>query len=424
MTARHLPLLLLALLACGTRTALGLGEGPPAAGGSGGTGGTGGAGGVPAPTCTALALTDVAPLAPAAARLELAAASADGQLAVALLQDGDALVTRALQPWSAWPPPFGDPFVLEVGPGGDFAVARAPYGKLAVLAHRDDAAEGSGLFFMPDVGPAAEGAEFWALVAPEARAAAVSQGYPAPPVAFNVGFLSELLLWDEPSAAGHELRHAVSTWSTAYLTGWVEHAEPALACAPAPLTGARAARTGTRWLVAVAGAPGPCSDAPPPPPTSLVIQRLAWGPEDAVDWTVDLTAEVERDDPIALTRIAAAAGGAYALVADASAGALLHLTAEGDVLAQLELEGAPALAELTALEDWLVTALVPTEQPDVLRLSARDVDGVITASLDVPLDGPATGLSLLPSPDGGALLVAWSTPSGAHVARLGCEVAS
>jgi len=429
---RFLPLALLglalsALCACGSRTAFP--QPDPATGGEGGggaAGGEGGSGGAPAKAlvCTKLALTEPLLLGPGAGRVALTATSADGQIASALHAEDGAVVARALEPWGEWPPPVGDAFVLAEGAGEDFAVARAVYGKLAALVHAEDADEGAGLYFMPDANASAAGPAFWAPVEMGAQAATIVQGYEAPPVAFNYGFLAELLLWDVPSGAGHELRHAVSSAATWYLTTTVQHADVSLLCSPSPTTGARAVRAGSSWLVAGAGTPGACSDEPPDAPQTLVVKRLDWGPVDTVDWTVETAAEVDLGEPLELVRIAAAGERAYAIAGGQGSTSLLRLDQAGEALETIDLGAPLALGEIAPLGAWPLTARVEVADPAALHLEARDESGAATASLDVALDGDAASLSLLSAHDGDAVLVAWSTSSGLRVARLACEEAS
>ncbi len=344
------------------------------------------------------------------------------------------LHVSTLEPWDTWPPTPGAHFVLLPESGDDFAVANVAYGNVEAMLHRADPGGDGGLMLTTPLSATSPGDFVGITVAADpivAHPSLLVRGYDTPPVAFNVGYLAMLAAWETEDAATteHALRLAVSVSGSDILGAGVEKPDdPDLACARGPIAAA-GIRSGKSWLV-VAGAGSElqsCDTGSSGPPSTLVVDRLAWGPPDAVDWTLERTDAKKGATPIDAVRMAEVFDGGFALVhrKGQSAPDLFRVTRDG----KLEPPIATAIADgahvidmaMTSLSSGILLAYVDDLRPEHVRVEVRDRDGEIRATGGVDASGPVDGLQALSSKSGSSVLLAWRTASTEiELSRIDC----
>lgn len=445
------------IAACGARSTLhddGAGQG--GAGGAGSTSSStsatsttsvsstttsGGAGGAPA-ACDALVLSGE-PITPEAEPFEhglrprLVPAAGDGSLVSVVVArqavEGPAVpparITRAeVAPWGAWPSTLGTEYQVCSFGGEAFAAAPAmPDARpgIAALFYLPTAQFPSDMYLAPVVSartsydPFPDGVQ-WDAWEP-AFAAALARGGEGHLAAY------ELVLG---GVSGTATYLGVSLVGAASLD--VQPIDP-VACAEAPFPADAAPIAGGFLVAAASGRPfGTCQrdDGVPGPADELQVIRI----EEATHQT-SLSASFQERDPLAHVALAAGGGGAWVVwqasgasalqpppvramrldEAGAPAGSVFQVTAEGAT-------AGPIAA--AALGSWLAVAWVDAIDPSfpTLRVDLFDEAGAFRTGTSIST-APSwlfdASLSLLASPDGTQLLLAWS-----DVAASGMEAAA
>lgn len=412
-----------------------------------GAGSDGGSGGHE--PCTSLVVTDAVTLESAGAevsRPRLVLGSESGRHVSIFFASGAAdaptrpLRVVTIEPWEAWPPTIGFDFDVGASGGEAFAVAQAQYGKVGLLTHRtgeeDDG--GEGLYFMPDFVSTAPSGVFLARVDDDERKAVSAHlvsGYDAPPIAPNLGFMQALLVTETVSPSGmHDLRFGVSPWSVWFLTALVlpPVTEPSLACASQSIV-ADGVRVGQSWLVAAASGSDlvACDVAPDAPPTSLVIDRIAWGAPDEIVWELTQPTSLPGDAPIDGIRMTSSGDAAWILVhrEGDSAPALVRASALGEASTDSTF-ALPTIAG-GVVTDATVSAFAPANGGVVLAQIAGDAitasvvaaNGSEAARATIEGEPLASEISALTSRAGDAVVLAWVSGGSLRVARATCAEA-
>jgi hypothetical protein len=341
------------------------------------------------------------------------------------------LHTLAIEPWEQWPPTLGTKGAVDPIGGATFAVTNAAYGAVSMLLYHHDSIANDGLFFVSQTNPnSTEGlVAFPAATAVESpRAVFLSRGYDTPPVAFNYGYVAMLAAWEVNINGAHALKYAVSDTGVDILQGFVTRPDDDdLACASGPIV-ADGVRYGLSWLVAAgSGSPSKrCDGFMDKPPTSLAIDKLAWGAPTDVDWTRTRTDDLKGDGPIKSIRMAPAADGAWVVFGRENKPLeLVHVDPDGKLGAPADLGEAPVESEITALSalsKGSLLGLTAASNPKALQAQWLDRSGrARTTAVEVLNDAPID-LSVIASPDGKSALFAWSVgDQRLFVERVQCE---
>jgi hypothetical protein len=352
-------------------------------------------------------------------------------------QGGTELHASTLRPWGAWPPAALSEFTVDAKADGAFLAENAAYGHMQLLLRSVDSSGASGLLFSTPMSATSPGVYEGLPVAPDpivSAPKALVRGYDTPPIAYNLGYFAMLAVWDaeDPSTHAHSLELGVDTSGADILSGLVSRPdEPNLACADRPIPVA-AARVGKSWIV-VAGAGAPfqsCDASSAGAPTSLVVDRMAWGPVDSLDWTLDRTDTKLGKKPIEWLKMATTHGGALVLVSRAgdAAPTLVPVSPEGKLGDAIPTDAPPdgrvSDAALGALDDGSLVAYVDEAATGKVRVEARDRDGKVRARGELSAGGAVSDLTTLVSKDGTRAIFAWTATDGAgtHVeaARIDC----